>query len=138
MKTNKKLMTTGSIGWNIIMFAIPIFLGNVFQQLYTVVDSIVIGNYVNKEALAAVTSVGPLSFLLVGFFVGTFIGAGVVISRYFGSEETKKVQLAIHTSVAFAIVSSIVLSIAGLLLTPSLLKLMQTPDDVYEGAKSLC
>lgn len=135
MKTNKKLMTTGSIASNIILFAIPILLGNLFQQLYTVVDSIVIGNYVNKEALAAVTSVGPLSFLFVGFFVGTFIGAGVVISRYFGANDTEKVQLAIHTSVAFALLCSAVLSVLGILMTPSLLKLMQTPPEVYEGAK---
>jgi len=116
MKKNAKLMTTGSISKNIISFAIPLSLGNLFQQLYHTVDTIVVGNFVNKEALAAIASCGPLLYLLIGLFMGIFVGAGVVISKYFGKEEIHNVKLAIHTSVAFAIASSIVLTIVGLVL----------------------
>ena len=129
-------MTTGSISKNIITFAIPIFLGNLFQQLYNTVDSLVVGNFVNKEALAAITSCGPLIFLLVGLFAGTFIGAGVVISKYFGKSEPENVKLAIHTAVAFALLSSVLLTVIGYFATPFILTLMGTPDNVYEGAKS--
>lgn len=129
-------MTSGSISKTIITFAIPIFLGNLFQQLYNTVDSIVVGNFVSKEALAAITSCGPLIFLLVGLFAGTFIGAGVVISKYFGKNEPKNVKLAIHTSVAFALISSAILTVVGYFSTPFILHLMGTPDNVYEGAKS--
>lgn len=129
-------MTKGSISKCILMFAIPIFLGNLFQQLYNAVDSIVVGNYVGKEALAAVTSCGPLIFLLVGFFVGIFIGAGVVISKYFGAGDMENVSKSIHTAVAFALLSSIVLTVLGYLATPSILRLMNTPDTVFEDAKT--
>ncbi|MBK5200764.1 MAG: MATE family efflux transporter [Spirochaetaceae bacterium] len=136
MKKSTKLMTSGSISKIIIAFAIPIFLGNLFQQLYNTVDSLVVGNFVNKEALAAITSCGPLIFLLVGLFAGIFVGAGVVISKYFGKNEPENVKLAIHTAVAFALVSSVILTIAGYFATPFILHLMGTPDDVYEGAKT--
>lgn len=129
-------MTSGSISKIIITFAIPIFLGNLFQQLYNTVDSIVVGNFVNKEALASITSCGPIIFLLVGLFIGTFVGAGVVISKYFGKNEPNNVKLAIHTSVAFALLSSIILTIVGYFTTPFILHLMGTPVDVYEGAKN--
>jgi putative MATE family efflux protein len=134
MKKNAKLMTTGSISKNIISFAIPLSLGNLFQQLYHTVDTIVVGNFVNKEALAAIASCGPLLYLLIGLFMGIFVGAGVVISKYFGKEEIHNVKLAIHTSVAFAIASSIVLTIVGYATTPLILRLMSTPDSVIEGA----
>jgi putative MATE family efflux protein len=118
------------------MFALPIFLGSLFQQLYNAVDSIVVGNYVGKEALAAVTSCGPLIFLLVGFFVGIFVGAGVVISKYFGAGDLENVSKAIHTAVAFALLSSIVLTISGYIATPAILRLMNTPASVYNDAKT--
>lgn len=136
MKASTKLMTSGSISKNIITFAIPIFLGSLFQQLYNAVDSVVVGNFVGKEALAAVTSCGPLIFLLVGLFVGTFVGAGVVISKYFGAGNMEKVKLAIHTSVAFALLSSVILTVAGYFSTPLILKLMGTPDSVYPLSKT--
>lgn len=85
MQDNKLLMTEGSICKKIIMFAFPIFLGNLFQQLYNVVDALIVGNYVGKEALAAISSTGSLIFLIVGLFGGIFSGAGVVIGRYVGA-----------------------------------------------------
>lgn len=136
IKSSTKLMTKGSISKNILMFAIPISLGNLFQQLYNAVDSVVVGNYVGKEALAAVTSCGPLIFLLVGLFAGIFIGTGVVISKYFGAGRMEDVSKSIHTAVAFAITSSLILTVLGYFSTPTILKIMNTPDSVYNDAKT--
>ena len=85
-------MTDGKISRKIILFALPIFLGNLFQQLYNVVDSLVVGNVLGKEALAAVSSTGSLIFLIVGFINGIFVGAGVIISRYFGAKKEKELS----------------------------------------------
>jgi putative MATE family efflux protein len=136
IKSSTKLMTKGPISKNILMFAIPIFFGNLFQQLYNAVDSVVVGNYVGKEALAAVTSCGPLIFLLVGLFAGIFIGTGVVISQYFGAGKMEDVSRAIHTAVSFALVSSLILTVAGYFATPSILRIMNTPASVYEDART--
>ena len=135
MKTNTKLLTSGSISKNILLFAFPIFLGNLFQQLYMVVDTLIVGRYVGKEALAAITSCSPLIFLLVGLFTGIFIGVGVVISKFFGAKDYENVKKAVHTTVAFAFLSSIFLTILGYFLTPYILKLMQTPESVLEDAR---
>ena len=97
------LMTEGSIWKKIIAFAIPLFLGNLFQQLYNTADSLIVGNFLGSEALAAVSSSGSLIFLMVGFFNGIAIGAGVVIGRYYGAREIEKVQKAIHTTIAFGL-----------------------------------
>lgn len=134
MKSNTVLMTEGSISKKIVKFALPIFWGNIFQQLYNVVDSLVIGNYVGRNALAAISSTGSLIFLLVGLFGGIFMGAGVVISKYFGACEIKKVEKSIHTAIAFAIIAGIVLTIIGPFLAPWILKLMGTPADVFDDA----
>jgi putative MATE family efflux protein len=136
MKTNTKLMTTGSIQGNILSFAVPIFIGNLFQQLYNTTDSLVVGNFVGKEALAAITSCGPLIFLLVGLFQGIFVGAGVVISSFFGSGDLSSVKKAIHTSVAFGVYSSIVLTILGYFGSPILLHWLGTPDSVFSDANT--
>jgi len=103
MKNGANLMTSGSIPGIITRFAIPLFLGNLFQQLYNAVDSLIVGNFVGGDALAAVSSSGSLIFLFNGFVTGIFMGAGVVIARYFGARDDKHVQLAVHTSLAFAI-----------------------------------
>jgi putative MATE family efflux protein len=136
MKTNTKLMTTGSIQGNILSFALPIFIGNLFQQLYNTTDSLVVGNFIGKEALAAITSCGPLIFLLVGLFQGIFVGAGVVISSFFGSGDLSSVKKAIHTSVAFGVYSSIVLTILGYFGSPILLHWLGTPDSVFSDANT--
>ena len=90
------LMTTGSISKRIIAFAIPLFLGNLFQQLYNTADSLIVGNFLGSSALAAVSSSGNLIFLLVGFFNGIAVGAGVVVAKYFGAKNYDLVQKAIH------------------------------------------
>lgn len=134
MESNAVLMTNGSIGKKIIRFALPIFWGNLFQQLYNIVDSLVIGNFVGRDALAAVSSTGSLIFLLVGLFGGIFMGAGVVISKYFGANEKENVQTAIHTSIAFGIISGIILTLVGTVFSPQILRLMGTPESVFPNA----
>lgn len=134
-KTNAKtLMTEGPIWKSIIFFAIPLFFGNLFQQLYNTADTLIVGNFLGKDALAAVGSSGSLIFLLVGFFNGISIGAGVVISRFYGAKDIKRVQTAIHTTIAFGIVSGAVLTILGILLTPILLVWMGTPKEVLPNS----
>lgn len=127
-------LTEGSIPKKIIMFAIPMFLGNLFQQLYNVADSLVVGNFLDKTALAAVTSTGSLIFLIVGFFNGTAMGAGVVIARYFGAKDYERVRRAVHTDLAFGVVCGLVMTVVGVLFAPQILKLMGTPDDVFAQA----
>ena len=128
--SNANLLTTGSIPKKIIMFAIPLLWGNLFQQLYNVADSLIVGNFLGSDALAAVSSSGSLTFLLVGFFQGLAMGAGVVIARYFGARQKKELQRAIHTTVAFGILCGILLTIIGVVLAPKILILMKTPADI--------
>lgn len=127
-------LTEGSIPKKIFMFAIPMFLGNLFQQLYNVADSLVVGNFLDKTALAAVTSTGSLIFLIVGFFSGTAMGAGVVIARYFGAKDFERVKKAVHTDLAFGVACGLVMTAVGILFAPQILKLMGTPDDVFVQA----
>lgn len=133
-KTSATLLTEGPIGRRILAFAFPLFLGNLFQQLYNTADSLIVGNFIGSDALAAVSSSGSLIFLLVGFFNGIAVGAGVVIARYFGARDRERVSLAVHTTVALGIVSGIVLTAAGILFTPLILKLMGTPADVLPAS----
>ena len=124
-------LTQGSIPKKIILFAIPMFLGNLFQQLYNMADSLVVGNYLGKTALAAVTSTGSLIFLIVGFFNGTALGAGVVIARYFGAKDYEKVRRAIHTDLAFGIVCGLLMTVVGVVFAPQILSMMGTPAYVF-------
>ncbi len=134
MKSSAVLMTSGSIKKNILKFAFPIFLGNLFQQLYNIVDTLVVGNTQGKTALAAIGSTGPLIFLLVGFFGGLFMGVGVTISHYFGANDQKKVEDSISTALSFGLIAGILLTIVGTLFTPALLELTKTPASVMEEA----
>ena len=123
-------MTEGSISKKIIFFAIPLFLGNLFQQLYNTADSLIVGNFLGSNALAAVSSSGNLIFLMVGFINGIAMGAGVVIARYYGAKNKDYLQRAIHTTTAFGLVAGITLTAAGMYLAPKILVLMGTPADV--------
>ena len=127
-------MTDGSISRRMISFAVPVFIGNLFQQLYNTADALIVGNLVGTDALASVSATGTLVFLLISFFGGLSVGAGVVTSRYFGAGETEKMQLSIHTTVAFNLAVTVFLTVVGTTLTPFLLRLMETPEDVMEGA----
>lgn len=128
------MMSEGSIAKKIIYFAIPLFLGNLFQQLYNTADSLIVGNFLGSSALAAVASSGNLIFLLVGFFNGISVGAGVVIARFFGAHDHKRVHLSIHTTVALGTVCGIVLTILGVVFAPKILILMGTPQDVLPNS----
>ena len=132
MHTSQLLMTEGSISGKMLRFAAPVFVGNLFQQLYNVADALIVGNFVGNDALAAVSATGNLVFMLISFFVGVSIGAGVVISRYFGARDEEKMRLAIHTAVSFNLVTAALLTLAGTTLTPWLLRLMGTPEDVMD------
>lgn len=123
-------MTTGSIPKRMISFAMPLFLGNLFQQLYNTVDSLIVGNFLGSSALAAVSSSGSLIFLLIGFLTGISSGAGVVVSRYFGAEDELGVHRAVHTTVAFGLAAGVVMTAVGVLLSPQILLWMGTPESV--------
>ena len=107
---------------------------NLFQQLYNTVDSLVVGRFVSHTALAAVGSAGSVSYLLIGFFMGMGTGAGVVVSQYYGAKDYEKLEKSVHTAVAMSLLFGIVLGILGVVLTPSLLRLMNTPEDVMDQA----
>ena len=130
MQANTKDLTQGSIRSVLLGFAAPLFLSQLFQQLYNSADALIVGNFLGKEALAAVSSSGPLIFLLIGFFNGASTGAGVVISRYFGAQDTLRVRKAIHTTVVFSLLTGFLLSLLGVLFTPLLLKWMGTDPAV--------
>lgn len=128
------VMTEGSIWKKILFFSIPLILGNLFQQLYNTVDSIIVGNYIGSEALAAVGSSGSLISLLIGFCIGASAGAGVVIAQFYGAQDREGVRKAVHTTIAIAIAAGAVLTVVGIVATPILLKAMGTPQEVFDQA----
>ena len=125
-------MTTGSIWKRMVSFAVPVFLGNLCQQMYNTVDSVIVGKFVGKQALAAVASSGNLIFMMTGFFMGLFIGAGIVIAQYFGAKNYEKVRAAVHTDFAFALCCGVLLTLLGVFFTPTILTWMRTPADVLD------
>ena len=128
-------MTDGSISKHLIAFAVPLLLGNVFQMLYNTVDSIVVGNFVGSQALAAVSSTTMIVNIMIFFFNGFSIGGGVVISQYFGARKMESLHKAVETTMAVTILIGIFFTFAGFLLVPAMLRLMSTPDDVFPQAK---
>ncbi len=134
MEGNVKRLTEGNLYRLILEFAFPVFLSQVFQQLYNTVDSLIVGRFLGTEALAAVSSSGTLIFLMISFFSGTSLGAGVVISRHFGAGEKEKVSRAIHTTVTLGLIAGVFLTIAGVAFTPTLLRWMDTDPDVMPQA----
>ena len=125
-------MTEGPIGKKIIRFAWPLFLGNLFQQLYNIADTLIVGNMLGNNALAAVSSTGNLVFLLVSLFNGVSMGSGVVVSRFFGAKDTKRMEKAVHTAIAFSLTAGTAVSIFGVLATPQILIWMDTPPEVLD------
>lgn len=123
-------LSEGPIRKKLILFALPIFVGQVFQQLYNTFDSLIVGKFLGDQALAAVSSSGSLIFMMVGFFQGIALGAGVIIAKEFGANNTQKMRLAIHTDVAFGLLAGVIMTILGVLCTPIILKWMHTPEDV--------
>lgn len=127
-------MTQGTIWKQLIYFAFPLLIGNLFQQLYNTVDSVVVGNFVSTEALAAVGSVTPIINMLVGFFSGLATGAGVVISQFFGAKNGQMLHKAVHTTLLMTVGLGVIFTFIGIFMTPLMLNLMSTPADVFDGA----
>ena len=127
-------MTGGVIWKEILLFSIPLLLGNLFQQLYNAVDSVVVGNYIGAQALAAVGSSAPVINLLVSFFMGLAVGAGVIISRYFGARKKEELHIAVHTSLALTFAAGLVMTLIGVLISPYVLQWVGTPSDVMESS----
>lgn len=127
---NSQSMIKGSIWKSMLLFALPVFLSNVFQQLYNAFDAWCVGNYIDDNALAAVSSSGSLIFLMVSFFNGVAMGAGVIIARAFGAKDYENMHKTIHTAIAFGLVTGILLTVLGVIFTPLILQWMGTPEEV--------
>lgn len=123
-------MTQGNITRHIITFALPLLAGNVFQQMYNMVDTWVVGNYVSNEAFSAVGSVGPIVNMLIGFFMGLSSGAGVVISQYYGARRHEEVRQTVHTAIVMTLILGVAFTGIGLFMIPYMLQLMNTPANV--------
>ena len=131
MAQHNTLMTEGNIRRKMLGFALPILAGYFFQQLYNTVDALIVGNYLDADALAAVTSTSSYTYLMIGFVAGFATGAGIIIARHIGADNPEETEKAVHTAVAIGIFFSIVMTAAGILVTPGILRLMGTPDSVF-------
>ena len=129
-------MTEGNITRHIIVFAIPLLLGNIFQQLYNMVDTWVVGNFVSNEAFSAVGSVGPICNMLIGFFLGLSSGAGVVISQFYGARRYQEVEDTVHTAILLTGLMALAFMVVGNIMTPAMLRLMNTPEEVFPESEA--
>ena len=133
-RTTTRDMTSGPILKQIILFSLPLMLGNIFQMLYNTVDSIVVGNFVGKEALAAVGATTMIINMLVFFFNGFSVGAGVVIGQHFGARDMDRLHDAIETTMAMTLILCVAFTAIGLAMVRPMLVFMSTPDDVFEDS----
>ena len=133
-KKNTVLMTEGSIFKNLLFFATPLILGNLLQQMYNAVDSIIVGNYVGSNALAAVGAGASLIYLLIAFSLGASVGAGVIVSQYLGAKDKEGVHKAVHTALAISIILGLILTAGGILFSRKLLVMMNTPAEILDDA----
>lgn len=131
---NTNLMTEGSIVKNLLLFALPLILGNLLQQMYNAVDSIIVGNYVGSNALAAVGAGASLIYLLIAFSLGASVGAGVIVSQYLGAKEKEGVHKAVHTAMTISIILGLILTAGGILFSRKLLVMMNTPAEILDDA----
>ena len=130
----EKNMATGSPGKNILYFALPVFPGNLFQQIYNVVDTVIVGKFVSTEALAAVGSTGTINFMILGFMTGLMAGITVLTSQRFGAEDMRGMRRSVASAGMIAIAATIILTAISLLGMHRLLVLMNTPDDIFDDA----
>ena len=135
-KTNGStlLMTEGNIWKLLIVFSIPLILGNLLQQMYNTADSIIVGNFVGSNGLAAVGSGTALINLIIAFAQGAAVGAGVVVSQYLGANKKEQIKISVHTSMCIAIILGVILSLLGVFLSPTLLEMMKTPKEVFKDS----
>lgn len=129
-------MTKGPIVKLLVMFAIPLLLGNLFQQLYNTVDSLVVGNFVGTQALAAIGSTTNICNTLVKFFNGVSIGASVIISQYYGAHDEEDLYRSVQTTMALTFLFGAIFTVLGYGMTPFMLRLMATPEDVLQPAST--
>lgn len=134
MNSKTKNMTVGSPLLLMLQFAIPVFIGNVFQQFYNMVDSIIVGQFVGPDALAAVGVTGSTTYFIFSLVLGLTTGIAVVIAQFFGAQDEKALRLGFSTSIYVVLVSSVVLSVAGFLLTRPILVLLRTPENILSDA----
>lgn len=127
-------MTTGSPAKHILKFALPLLVGNLFQQLYNMVDSLVVGNYVGADALAAVGACGSMNFLFFSLCAGLATGIGIIVAQFYGAKDEKSIYSTIANSVYVLCASAIFVSVLGILLCPALLRLLQTPESIIGDA----
>ena len=130
MHSGDTRLTEGSIPRQMISFAVPLFIGNLFQQLYNTADALIVGRLLGNDALAAVSATGNLIYLIISFFMGVAAGSGVLISRYYGAEDPEDLQAAIRTNLAFSFLSGLLMTLLGVTMTPAILRWMDTPEDV--------
>ena len=121
-------MTQGNILRHIIAFAVPLMIGNLFQQLYNTVDTWVVGNYVNNEAYSAVGAVAPVVNMLIGSFSGLASGAGAVISQYYGAKQNDNVNKSVHTAIALTLLLAVLFTAAGIAMVPLMLKIVNLQE----------
>ncbi len=134
VSANKMLMTEGSISQKLIRFTVPIFIGNLFQQLYNTADTLIVGRFLGNDALAAVSATGSLVFLMISFFSGIAQGAGVAIARYFGAGDTERLKKAVHTNMCLSLIGCVLLTLLGVFCTEAFLRLMGTPEDILPSS----
>ena len=127
-------LTTGSVPRKMLLFALPIFLSNLFQQLYNAVDSLIVGQFIGQQALAAVSSSSSLILLLIGFINGVSLGAGVLIARFYGAEDEEHLERAVHTTLALGLAAGAVLTVLGVVLSPLIFHWLGTPADVIDNS----
>ena len=127
-------MTQGSIGKHLINFAIPLLVGNLFQMMYNMVDTWVVGQFVGDAAFSAVGTLGSVTNLMIGFFMGLASGAGVVISRFFGAKQYDRVKDSVNTSVILTAVLCVLFTVLGICLIPAFMKMLDMPDEVMTEA----
>jgi len=130
-----KDLTTGKEGGLILRFAVPLFIGNIFQQLYNIVDSLVVGNFLGKDALAAVGASFPVIFALISLIIGVATGATIIIAQYFGAKDYKNVKRAIDTMYIFMFIAALIVSAAGIYFTEDIFRLLQLPEEIMPMAK---
>jgi len=133
-KTNGLDFTEGRIMPLLIRFTIPLLIGDVFQQFYNLTDSVIVGRFVGKEALAAVGSTGTLINSVIGLFLGCSVGAGIIISQRFGARDKDGLFRAIHTTAALTILMAVCFTVIGTMMAPEMLRWMSTPEDVFDIA----
>ena len=127
-------MTNGSPMKLMVHFSIPLLIGNIFQQLYSMVDTMIVGRFMNAKALAAVGTTGPLNFLVIGFITGITGGFAVVVAQRYGARDEKGVRKSVATSTILCVAITIIITLLSVFTTMPLLKLINTPDDIIKDA----